>query len=95
MTKRPHEAQPGLLTKRSHETAKMRVPPGSPSSEADLNISPTPEDAWLPARSAYSSERRTIIDCRLKIADLRLNKTEKAKETMEVKGAFLFYALPS
>jgi len=52
------------------ETAKMGVPPGNrPAvprdwSEAYLNGTsqgPTPEDARLPPRRAYSSERRTAI----------------------------------
>ncbi len=52
------------------ETTKMGVPPGNRpayrgiGSEAYLNGTsqvPTPEDARLPARRAYSSERRMSI----------------------------------
>ena len=51
------------------ETMKMGVQPGNRpavlrDSEAYLNGTsqgPTPEDARLPARRAYSSERKTVI----------------------------------
>ena len=64
------ERQPGYFINCCRETTKMGVPPGNrpavprDGSEAYLNGTlqgPTPEDARLPARRAYSSERRTVI----------------------------------
>jgi hypothetical protein len=52
------------LLSRDHEDGRATWQPQGVGSEAYLNGTsqgPTPEDARLPARRAYSSERRTAI----------------------------------
>jgi len=52
------------LVSRDHEDERVTGEPQGIGSEAYLNGTsqePTPEDARLPARRAYSSERKTVI----------------------------------